>query len=121
MKTHLKETEHDLQVNCVKYFRYTFPNLLIFAIPNGGLRNIRVAKKLKAEGVLKGVPDLFIPHCFDNYNGIFIELKTQNGRQTKEQKEIFETLKENGYMCRVIRNLKDFILLVDYHFKIDPF
>jgi len=31
----------------------------VFAIPNGGLRNVVVAKKMKAEGVKAGVPDLF--------------------------------------------------------------
>ena len=58
----MKNGEHQLQVECVKWFRFQYPKLanLLFAIPNGGLRNIKVATKLKAEGVLAGVPDLFL-------------------------------------------------------------
>ena len=33
---------------------------LIFAIPNGGKRHIGTARKLKAEGVRSGVPDIFL-------------------------------------------------------------
>jgi hypothetical protein len=57
----MKTTEHDIQVNCVNYFRLRYPKGLIFAIPNGGQRNVIVASKLKAEGVLSGVPDLCVP------------------------------------------------------------
>ena len=57
----MKTTEHEIQVNCVNYFRLRYPKGLIFAIPNGGQRNVIVASKLKAEVVLSGVPDLHIP------------------------------------------------------------
>lgn len=36
---------------------------LIFAIPNGGKRNVIVARKMKAEGVKPGVPDYFFTGC----------------------------------------------------------
>ena len=47
----MKTTEHEIQVNCVNYFRLRYPKGLIYAIPNGGHRNVIVASKLKAEGV----------------------------------------------------------------------
>ena len=55
-----------------------------FAVPNGGLRHIRVAAKLKAEGVRPGVPDL----CFILPGGRFagLELKSSKGRLSEEQK-----------------------------------
>jgi hypothetical protein len=55
---------------------------LIFAIPNGGKRNISTAKKLKAEGVVPGVPDLFIPAW-----GIWIEMKRQKGGRTSSDQD----------------------------------
>ena len=68
----MKQPEHILQVNCVNYFRLRYPKGLIYAIPNGGQRNVIVASKMKAEGVLSGVPDLHIPIAKKGYNGLYI-------------------------------------------------
>ena len=54
-------TEHAEQVTLVQWLRRQYPGVLIFAIPNGGQRNAAVALKLKLEGVVRGVPDLYIP------------------------------------------------------------
>ena len=58
-------SEHQEQKALIQWARLNqqrFPELdLLFAIPNGGLRNIRVARKLKSEGVKPGVSDLFLP------------------------------------------------------------
>ena len=55
------KTEHEEQREFVQWFRQTYPATLIFAIPNGGVRSPATAGRLKAEGVVKGVPDLFVP------------------------------------------------------------
>ncbi len=47
-------TEHDEQKAFVRWFRIQPPKVKIFAIPNGGHRHIKVAQKLKAEGVSAG-------------------------------------------------------------------
>jgi hypothetical protein len=73
----------------------------IFAIPNGGIRDIGTATKLKAEGVKKGVPDLFLALPNESHAGLFIELKTETGRASKEQKEWIARLNENGYRAVV--------------------
>src|SRR5262249_51567613 len=53
-----RELERPHQVALIKWVRTvkdTYPVLkLLYAVPNGGDRNIRVARKLKAEGVLAG-------------------------------------------------------------------
>ena len=54
-------TEHAEQVGFVQWFRAHFPRVLIFAIPNGEKRAISVARRLRAEGVVAGVPDLYVP------------------------------------------------------------
>ena len=46
--------ESQLQQMCVRYFRYKYPQYLIYAVSNGGLRNSAEAKRLKEEGVLAG-------------------------------------------------------------------
>lgn len=86
-------TEHTEQVTLLQWFRIQHKNVLIFAIPNGGLRNVIVAQKLKAEGVVKGVPDLFIPEW-----KLWIEMKRQKGgRLSSEQKKMIEELERVGH------------------------
>ncbi len=70
----------------------------LFAIPNGGARDVRVAQKLKAEGVQRGVPDIFLPVARHGYYGLFVELKRVSGSRVEpEQKEWLAGLQENGY------------------------
>ena len=47
-------TEHEEQKNFVQWFRRKYPDVRIFAIPNGGARNPATACRLKVEGVLRG-------------------------------------------------------------------
>ena len=67
----MEEHEHNLQIACVRWFRLQYPKHLIYAIPNGGRRNVAVAAKLKAEGVLPGVPDLHIPVAKGGFHGLY--------------------------------------------------
>ena len=86
-------SEHDEQAGFVQWFRSKWPRVLIFAIPNGGKRNISTAKKLKLEGVVPGVPDLFIPAW-----GIWIEMKRQKGgRTSSDQDDMISYLESIGH------------------------
>lgn len=110
----MKTTEHEIQVNCVNYFRLRYPKGLIFAIPNGGQRNVIVASKLKAEGVLSGVPDLCIPIAKKGYNGLYVELKNgKSGKVSDNQKTIMEKLQIEGYQCEVCRSFDEFKTIID--------
>lgn len=114
----MKEQEHNLQVACVRWFRLQYPHHIIFAIPNGGQRNVVVAAKMKAEGVLAGVPDLFIPHPTKIYHGLFIEMKNgKHGRLSESQRQMLELLKRQGFACVVARDFDDFRDKVDRYFK----
>lgn len=96
-------TEHEEQVNFVKWFRLQFPRVMIFAIPNGGDRHAAVAAKMRAEGVTPGVPDLFIPDW-----RLFLEMKRRKGgRVTPEQKRVMEHLEMAGYTCAVARGFDE--------------
>ncbi len=57
----------------------------MFAIPNGGNRNIVTATKLKKEGVLAGVADLFLMQPRRSLHGLFIEMKPEKGKATASQ------------------------------------
>lgn len=47
----------------------------LYAIPNGGFRDKVTAGKLKAEGVKRGVPDIFLPALRGTWAGMYVELK----------------------------------------------
>ena len=78
--------------------KYNLDERVLFAIPNGGERNIVVAARLKAEGVRSGVPDLFLACDHNGYNGLFIEMKkVKGGRVSDNQKCYIDILKTRGY------------------------
>jgi hypothetical protein len=64
---------------------------------------------MKAEGVKKGVPDLFLPLAKNGFNGLFIEMKVEGGRASKEQTEWIEKLNANGYRAVICVGYKSAI------------
>jgi hypothetical protein len=92
-------TEHQIQVVFIAWAKTHYPDVLVYAIPNGGHRNKLTAFKLKQEGVLAGVPDLFVA---DGKPGLYIELKEpKKGKVSTVQKEVIEKLTSAGYPVRV--------------------
>ena len=81
-------TEAMEQQGFVQWFRHKFPGVLIFAIPNGEYRAKSTAKKLVAQGVVSGVPDLYIPSM-----RTWVEMKRKHGGiLSNEQKRIHKYL-----------------------------
>ena len=52
----MRHAEADFQVGVVRFLRMA--GHFVFAVPNGGSRNLREAVNLKAQGVMAGVSDL---------------------------------------------------------------
>lgn len=77
---------------------YQWPELAwMFAIPNGGTRNLVEAGFMKAAGVRAGVPDIFLPVARWGKHGLWIELKVGNNKPRKNQNEWLEMLAHLGY------------------------
>lgn len=74
---------------------------LLYHVPNGGKRDIATAKKLKAEGVKAGVPDICLPVARGKYHGLYIELKVGKNKTTENQDMWLEALNKNGYYTNV--------------------
>lgn len=90
-------TEHEEQRELVRWFRQTWPDVRIFAIPNGGARSKATAGRLKAEGVASGVPDLFVPAW-----SLWVEMKrSKGGSLSAEQKDWIAYLESVGFCCIV--------------------
>lgn len=103
----MKTVEHNEQVSLMKWWslahqQFGISEQLLFAIPNGGERNVIVASRLKAEGVRAGVPDLFLAHPNNEFHGLFIEMKKPKGGVVSDnQKCYLELLKCSGYAVAV--------------------
>ena len=86
-----------------------------FAIPNGFLDT--KAKRIKAsrEGVLSGVPDIFIPWPHKGFHGLFLEFKKPGGRVTQAQQEYLNLMASRGYKAEVAFGLRQALeILKDY-------
>jgi hypothetical protein len=95
----LESTEQIILVSRIRQF---YPDVLLFAIPNGGQRSITEAVRLKAEGVLAGVPDLFIARASGAMHGLFIEMKrSKGGKVSAKQQAVMLTLSQEGYAVMV--------------------
>lgn len=113
-------SEHDLQVACINWFRATHKGIatMLFAIPNGGWRNPTTAAKLKAEGVVAGVPDLFLAVPSGEYHGLFIEMKNgKAGRLSEPQKNMITRLQNENYKCEVCHSWSDFCKIIKEYLK----
>lgn len=62
--------------NQVPIFFPKLPTKLLFAVPNGGSRNIIEAKNLKAQGIKSGVSDLLLLISKKGYSCLCLESKT---------------------------------------------
>lgn len=106
-----------------------YPDLrLMFAIPNGGHRNLLVAKKMKAEGTKPGVPDIFLPVPRGPHHGLFLEMKAENHRPKREgssgglsdvQQQWIADLRAQGYAARVAYGVRDAIEIVETYLRIE--
>lgn len=70
-------TEHEEQVTLFAWFRMRHAGMLMYAIPNGGARSSITGARLRDEGVLAGVPDIFLPCPSGGKHGLYIEMKRQ--------------------------------------------
>lgn len=97
-------TEHQEQVNLfcwAKLLEDRHPQLKwMFSIPNAGKRKSGWWEK--AEGLKKGVHDIFLPVPRETYSGkmipgLWIEMKFKKNKLTKEQEEFKTAMDAEGY------------------------
>ena len=96
-------SEHLEQVRLVSWFRKTYPDVRIFAVPNGGARTGLQGVALKAEGVSPGVPDLCVPAW-----NLWVEMKRETGGIVSPvQKDWIAYLEGIGHHVIVGRGFED--------------
>lgn len=97
-----EEAHQTALTNWARMMRTQYPALTLYHhIPNGGLRDKRTAARLIGQGVLIGVPDVFIPAARGDYHGIYVELKVGHNCPTPAQNEFMAAAIREGYYCCV--------------------
>lgn len=94
-------SEHEEQVALFEWAAGIPELRWMFAIPNGTRTTPGIARRMKAEGVLKGVSDIFLPLPRNGHAGLFIEMKAARGSATPEQREFIEAMRDAGYAAFV--------------------
>ena len=99
-------TEHVEQREFVSWFRKTYPAIRILAIPNGSQRSRTTGARLKAEGVVAGVPDLLVPAW-----NLWIEMKRADGgtvsTQQKDWHRYLESIDHTVLVCAGFAQAKE--------------
>jgi hypothetical protein len=98
--------EDVLSSHFFKWLFYTHKELFEVAhhVANEGKRKPHMAKIL---GIKAGIPDIFIPHPYHIYHGLYIELKIHPNEPTDSQLAMIEKLRKRRYMCRVCYTLDE--------------
>ncbi len=70
-----------------------------------------------AQGMLSGVPDLFLPVKNNNFVGLYIEMKSTKGRVSVEQSRYLKCAAENGYAVSVCYSANEAIKRIEDYYQ----
>jgi hypothetical protein len=97
--------EQDLQAQLVEALQsILLPGTVFFHVPNGGERSKVEAAILNGQGVLAGVPDLIF---IRDGRAFGLELKSESGSLSPEQRATFPLLRAAGMRIEVARSLDE--------------
>lgn len=105
------QSEHKLQSRFMDYLTVAARrDLFWFAVPNAGLRSLRVGAMMKAEGLKPGVADI----CFMLPDGkcAWLEMKTESGRLSPHQEGFKHRCAMLGHPWAMARSLDEAIEIV---------
>ena len=98
--------EARIQAAVVAWVGWVCPSVIVYAIPNGGLRSKSEAARMKWTGTLSGMPDLGL--VLPGGQAGFFEIKTpKRGRLSDAQSEMLPRLEMRGARCAVVRSIDD--------------
>jgi hypothetical protein len=109
----MRQIEHNIQVSIITYLRYAHPSAIFCASAGGMFTTPKQGKKMVAAGYVKGYPDLAIHEPRGGYHGLFIELKSDTGKTSPEQRDWIAKLMERGYYAQICKGTDQAINLID--------
>ncbi len=109
-------SESQIQQSCIRWFQVMYPHLwkdgVLFHVANERKCTQWQGKKLKLEGVVKGVADLCLAVGRHGFNALYIEMKKPGGYQSKEQKDWQAGVEKHGNRYVVCKSLDEFEKIV---------
>lgn len=92
-----------------KLYEPLHPELkMMYHIPNEGKRSYASGRRMIAEGLKRGVPDICLPVARGGYHGLYIELKRlKGGKITPAQTEWLGMLRDAGYMAKMCKGWEE--------------
>jgi hypothetical protein len=110
-------SELQIHISIVKRLRLQCrPDVLWFHVPNGEIRDLRTAAKLKAMGVMPGVSDLlFFWLALDRINVLFLELKAPKKKPSDAQNHFGDFAKRIRCFYDWADNIDDAWHIIEWH------
>lgn len=112
-------SEHEIQSTFVKLIDAQYPELLYCATVGGARMSIREAKKIKAAGYRKGIPDVMFYEPRLGYYGLGMEIKKKGGRTSPHQNQWQRDLLDRGYQSIVCKGLEECIQQFNVYFRLN--
>lgn len=79
-----------------------YPYLWLLHCSLNGVKMTKAqAGRAIAQGMKKGVADLFLPVKMGIYGGLYIEMKSEKGRTSIDQSKFLKAVSDNGYAAFV--------------------
>lgn len=114
-----EDVEQIMVVSWARWNEQRYPELkLLYHCPNGGSRNKAEAVKLKQMGTRAGIPDLCFPVPKGKYAGLYIEMKSENGRLQENQKETLRLLARYGNYCAICHEANEAIRVLEEYLEL---
>jgi hypothetical protein len=112
-----RSPEHDIQVALVELVQSVAPEVL-FSATNGGVRlSMNQAKRMKAAGYLKGIPDLLFFESRQGFHGLAIELKAKRGKISPIQRQRLEEFDARGWRVAVCFGYEEALAVLRDYFE----
>jgi hypothetical protein len=108
-----RQIEHNTQCALTQYCYFKYPDYPWFSVPNAGLRSPQAGMYYKREGLRKGVLDFMFLVPRKGYHGLILEIKTTDGKLTKEQKWFVEAFEKMGYLVKIPRSIDECIKAIE--------
>ena len=109
------------QEKVIKWARDNENNYPFLWLLHSSLNGVKLSKnqagRAKTQGMLSGVPDLFLPVPRKNFHGLYIEMKSEKGRVSVSQSRFLSVTNELGYQSIVCYSSEDAIEKINEYLK----
>jgi len=114
----MKISEREIQKTVVQYLRLKYPKVFFTISPIVKYSNARQGAIQKAMGYTSGTPDIMIFKPNPYYYSLFIELKSEKGKISQNQKEFINYLNSNGYCAIICYSIDMATRLIDWYMNL---